>query len=153
MRHGLRNATHLLFLAAAFVAALCAFLVLRQALVPRGFGAYGGHYRAPYVAEARNRPLAFAGQMTCVACHEQEAKLRSKGKHAGVACEACHGPLAKHAADPAALKPALPDSARLCKTCHEADHAKPRWFPQVRTAEHSGGAACITCHQPHNPHL
>jgi hypothetical protein len=52
-----------------------------------------------------------------------------------------------------ALKPAKPDTVQLCRKCHEKDAAKPEKFPQVVTAEHSGGAACNTCHQPHNPRL
>ena len=41
---------------------------------------------------------------------------------------------------PAPLKPKLPDVANLCRRCHEKDAAKPKTFPQVVTAEHSGGA-------------
>jgi hypothetical protein len=47
----------------------------------------------------------------------------------------------------------LPDVANLCRRCHEKDAAKPAGFPQVVTAEHSGGALCTACHLPHNPHL
>jgi protein-arginine kinase activator protein McsA len=43
--------------------------------------------------------------------------------------------------------------ATLCARCHAKDTAKPKTFPQVITAEHSGGVVCNTCHQPHNPHL
>jgi hypothetical protein len=68
-----------------------------------------------------------------------------------VACEACHGPLARHAADPLSLKPARPDPIALCGRCHEADPAKPKNFPQVATKDHSGGEACGSCHQPHRP--
>jgi cytochrome c553 len=70
-----------------------------------------------------------------------------------VACETCHGPLAKHADDPAANVPKLPSVATLCARCHEKDTAKPKSFPQVVTVEHSGGLACNECHKPHNPHL
>jgi protein-arginine kinase activator protein McsA len=49
--------------------------------------------------------------------------------------------------------PKLPEVANLCRRCHERDAAKPKNFPQVATAEHSGGMACNNCHQPHNPHL
>jgi hypothetical protein len=86
-------------------------------------------------------------------CHDEQATARAAGKHAHVACEACHGPLAQHADDPAAHVPKLPDVADLCRRCHEKDAAKPKNFPQVATAEHSGGVACNSCHQPHNPHL
>jgi nitrate/TMAO reductase-like tetraheme cytochrome c subunit len=60
--------------------------------------------------------------------------------------------LAAHANDPS-IKPKLPEVADLCRRCHEKDAAKPGWFPQVATAEHSGGMKCTDCHQPHNPHL
>jgi hypothetical protein len=88
-----------------------------------------------------------------VLCHDDEGKARAAGKHAHVACEACHGALAQHADDPAAHVPKLPEVANLCRRCHEQDAAKPKNFPQVATAAHSGGMACNNCHQPHNPHL
>lgn len=66
-------------------------------------------------------------------------------------CEACHGPLANHANDPASVTPGLPDTAVLCARCHTASAAKPKDFPQVDPADHSGGMPCKTCHNPHNP--
>ena len=86
-------------------------------------------------------------------CHDDQAKVRIGGKHAHVACEACHGPLANHANDPAANVPKLPEVADLCRRCHEKDAAKPKQFPQVATAEHSDGMACNSCHKPHDPHI
>jgi hypothetical protein len=68
-----------------------------------------------------------------------------------VKCEACHGPLAGHTEDPSAHKPKKPDTSPLCRRCHEADSAKPVGFPQVVTADHSGGEKCETCHTPHQP--
>jgi hypothetical protein len=68
-----------------------------------------------------------------------------------VNCEACHGPLAKHADDPSSVKPAKLDTAVLCARCHEANAAKPKSFPQVASADHSTGLPCDTCHQPHSP--
>lgn len=147
-----RDAGHLVRPAAVLLAGLAVFLVVRSAVVPKGFGQYG-HYRPAALELIRQRPLAFAGQATCVACHDDEATARAAGKHAHVACEACHGPQAKHTEDPVGIKPVLPDVAVLCARCHEKDAAKPKNFPQVVTAEHSAGLACNTCHQPHNPHL
>ena len=147
-----RDAGHLVRPAAVLLAGLALFLVIRNAVVPKAFGQYG-HYRPAALNLIRQRSLAFAGQDTCVLCHDDEAKTRASGKHAHVSCEACHGPQARHADDPAALKPTLPDVAVLCARCHEKDAAKPKAFPQVVTAEHSGGLVCNTCHQPHNPHL
>ncbi len=79
--------------------------------------------------------------------------MKSKGKHANVACEACHGPWLAHTEDPASVVPKLPDTKVLCARCHEANQAKPKSFPQVATAEHSNGLACNTCHKPHNPKI
>jgi hypothetical protein len=128
------------------------FLLVRAAVVPKNFGEYG-HYRPAALGAMRARPLVFAGQSTCVLCHDAEAKTRAVGSHAHVACEACHGPLANHAEDPAANVPQLPDVANLCRRCHEKDAAKPMGFPQVATVAHSGGMKCDGCHQPHNPKL
>src|SRR4051794_15144214 len=100
-----------------------------------------------------DRPVSFAGQAECVMCHDSQAEVRKAGRHARVACEACHGALAQHASDPGGIKPQLPDVANLCRRCHEKDSAKPKGFPQVVTAEHSSGMLCNTCHTPHNPHI
>jgi cytochrome c553 len=70
-----------------------------------------------------------------------------------VACETCHGPLAKHADDPGTNVPKLPTVATLCVRCHEKDTTKPKMFPQVVSIEHSSGMACNECHKPHNPKL
>ena len=139
-------------MAAVFAAGIVLFLVLRAIFVPKSFGQYG-HYRGAALAEIAAKPIMFAGHGACESCHTEVYEVKSKGVHAHVACEACHGPLAKHADDPVANVPKLPDVANLCRQCHEKDAAKPKWFPQVVTAEHSGGALCNTCHQPHNPHL
>jgi len=152
VRRILRDWAHLIRPALILVAGMALFLVVRAAVVPQEFGKYG-HYRPGALELVRQRPIGYAGQDTCVMCHDDEAKARASGKHAGVHCEACHGPLAQHAEDPSAHVPQLPDVANLCRRCHEKDAAKPAGFPQVVTAEHSGGALCNTCHQPHNPHL
>jgi len=148
----LRDSAHLIRPALVLLAGLGVFLAVRAAVVPKSFGRYG-HYRAAALDLIRSRPISYAGQDTCVMCHDDEAKARAAGRHAHVACEACHGPQAQHANDPGSIKPPLPDVANLCRRCHEQDAAKPASFPQVATAEHSGGALCNTCHQPHNPHL
>jgi len=152
VRSSLRDAGHLIRPAVLLVVGLAVFLVIRAAVVPKSFGTYG-HYRAAFLDTARAKPIHYAGQDVCVSCHDAEATMRAAGKHAKVACEACHGPQAQHADDPSALKPKLPDVATLCARCHEKDPAKPKTFPQVVTAEHSGGMACNDCHKPHNPHL
>ncbi len=154
MRQVFRDAGHLIRPAVVLVAALGLFLLIRSAFIPRAFGKYG-HYDAAALDRIRAKPLAYAGHETCEMCHVDVAKTHASGRHAHVNCEACHGPQAAHANsdDPSAHKPPLPDVANLCRRCHEKDAAKPAGFPQVVTAEHSGGVACDSCHQPHNPHL
>ena len=146
----LRDAGHLVRLVVVLLAGVLLFLILRNALVPPGFGQYG-HYRPGALEDNRNRPVKFAGQTACAMCHDEVVQLRKTGKHAGVSCEACHGPQFQHTEDPTAHKPPRPQVAALCVRCHEADAAKPKRFPQVVSKEHSGGEPCGTCHKPHNP--
>jgi len=145
-----RDAGHLFRLAGVFAAGVLLFLVLRSFLVPKSFGEYG-HYRGNALAEIASRPVNFAGHETCETCHADVLEKKKDGKHTHVNCEACHGPLAKHADDPGSVTPAKLDTAVLCVRCHEANAAKPKSFPQVVSADHSNGLPCDTCHQPHSP--
>ncbi|HUA21190.1 MAG TPA: multiheme c-type cytochrome [Bryobacteraceae bacterium] len=150
MRDFLRDAGHLLRVVVLLALGVAAFLLIRAVVVPKNFGEYG-HFRPAALGDIRARPVKFAGHATCEACHTDEATAKSKGKHANVACEACHGPLANHAEDPVSVVPKLPDVATLCVRCHEANASKPKSFPQVVSADHSGGVVCNTCHKPHDP--
>ncbi len=148
--NSLKDAGHLFRLAAVFVIGILAFLVIRGFLVPQSFGEYG-HYRGNAIREMAARPMNYAGHQTCETCHTEVLDKKKDGRHAHVNCEACHGPLAAHADDPAAVQPAKLDTTLLCPRCHEANAAKPKTFPQVASADHSNGLACDTCHQPHSP--
>jgi uncharacterized CHY-type Zn-finger protein len=147
-----KDAEHLVRLAAAFILVLIVFVLIRAHFIPKSFGQYG-HYRGDALAELSAKPLVYAGHKACEDCHSEVVDVKKAGKHAGVNCEACHGALAKHADDPAAVVPQLPDTAVLCARCHESNLAKPKMFPQVVSAQHSGGVVCKTCHQPHSPLL
>jgi uncharacterized CHY-type Zn-finger protein len=144
-----KDAGHLFRFAFLFVIAFGVFLVIRHFVVPKSFGEYG-HYRGAAIAEIAARPVNFAGHETCETCHADILAVKAPGKHANVNCEACHGPLAKHAEDPSIQPPKL-DTAVLCVRCHAASAAKPKNFPQISADEHSGGVPCETCHQPHSP--
>jgi hypothetical protein len=152
MKKVFKESGHLVRLALAMAFALLIFLLIRQAVVPAGFGKYG-HYRAGTLTDVRARSISFASHATCEACHDEVATKKAATKHAKVACEACHGALAKHAEDPSALKPVRPDFATLCVRCHEADSAKPKTFPQVVSKDHSQGNSCGACHNPHSPKM
>lgn len=145
-----RHGGHLVRVAGLFLAGVLAFLVLQAFLVPEGFGALG-HYRAGAIEENRVRPVAFAGRAACVECHSDVPDAMKGGRHAGVHCEACHGPLAGHAGDPTEKKAVRPDSKALCARCHAANVARPARFPQVEVADHMGEEACTTCHVAHQP--
>jgi hypothetical protein len=145
-----KDAGHLFRFAGLFVLAFIIFLVVRSYVVPKSFGQYG-HYRGAAISEIAARPVKFAGHEACETCHSDVLDVKSKGKHAHVNCEACHGPLAKHAEDPSSVTPVKPDTAVLCARCHTASVAKPKGFPQVDPADHSNGVPCETCHQPHSP--
>jgi hypothetical protein len=147
----MRDSEHLFRVAGVFAVGLVLFLGFRAWFVPKSFGQYG-HYRGAYLAEAASLPIQHAGHETCETCHTDVLDVKKTGAHAHVNCEACHGPLAKHAEDPS-IKPVLPDTAVLCARCHEANPAKPAGFPQVVTKDHSQGLPCNTCHQPHKPGL
>lgn len=144
-----KDVEHLLRLAAVFVFGSLLFVVVRAQLVPDDFGKYG-HYRPASVDAAAARPLVHAGQAACVECHTDTADVRATGLHRVVACESCHGPQAKHAADPE-VKSHKPDDRETCVRCHAANTGKPKWFRTVNVADHAGGESCISCHKPHRP--
>jgi len=179
---GLKDAGHLFRFLGLFVIAFLVFWVIRGYVVPKTFGEYG-HYRGAAIGDVAAHPIKFAGHQSCEQCHTDIADAKTKGAHAHVNCEACHGaifqrlpaaaaprenlygrllafaglrlpadpPLVRHADDPMSVTPVKPDSAVLCARCHTASAAKPKTFPQVDPAEHSGGAPCATCHNPHSP--
>lgn len=145
-----KDANHLFRLAGVFVVGTLMFLTIRAFIIPRSFGQYG-HYRGAAIGEIAAHPTRFSGHQTCETCHTDILGQKTNGKHAEVSCEACHGPLVKHADDPSSVDPGKPDTAALCGRCHSASTARPKNFPQVNILEHSTGLACQTCHQPHNP--
>lgn len=146
----MKEAVHLIRLAALLAAGIALFLIARHLIVPADFGKFG-HFRPGALDDVRSRPVSYAGHTTCDGCHDEKRAALTRGKHAKVGCEACHGPQARHADDPDKSKPVLPDTRLLCPTCHEANSAKPKTFPQVVAKEHSGGEACNSCHHPHSP--
>lgn len=148
MRQLLRDAEHLVRLALLFAAGTVVFVVVRAIAVPADFGEYG-HYRAGALDDVRERQPRFAGRAACAECHDVAVAELAGGGHSGVGCEACHGPLAAHAADPG--EAAAPAAVATCALCHAANQARPAGHPQVDVEAHAEGNACTDCHVPHAP--
>ncbi len=147
-----KDVEHFVRAAILFGVGIVLFLILRAAMIPKDFGQYG-HYRPGALADNAAMPISFAGRAACEECHADVVEGRAGHRHEHVGCEACHGALAAHAADPSGSQPELPDAKTLCRSCHERNVARPAAFPQVDGDEHSGGEVCTSCHQPHHPEV
>jgi len=95
----------------------------------------------------------YAGSSDCADCHEDEASLKEKSYHRGVACETFHGAAADHidADDPEELTPFVPTTRDACLQCHRYRSSRPTGFPQVFETLHNADKFCTTCHNPHDP--
>ena len=142
-----QQVTRLLVLFAFFVVAL---VVARHYLVPPTFGDIG-HYRAAAIPQIAAQPVKYAGREACADCHPDVIETHARGRHHFVGCETCHGPAAAHVANPAEVKPRVPRERDFCPRCHGYDPSRPTGFPQIETASHNPGQACVTCHTPHAP--
>jgi len=152
MRDRFRHFEHVFRAAALFVGGFALFLVVRWALVPADFGVYG-FYRAGALADSRAQPIRYAGQTPCLDCHADVAETRKDSRHANINCEACHGPLARHASGDFEIKPKALNPRLLCLQCHTQAAGKPVGFPQIAAAEHAPEGACTDCHKPHRPKI
>lgn len=88
----------------------------------------------------------------CGVCHSGPADQHASGKHAGVPCKVCHGPLTSHIENSKKIA-AMPidRSAELCAQCHQQKPGRSEGFPQVDLEKHAQGKACVNCHSPHEP--
>jgi hypothetical protein len=150
MSRFLHNKEHLGRMAGLFGLGIAAFFVARYLLVPEGFGVYG-HYRAGALADNMAQPLHFAGATACVDCHPDVVAARKGSKHARIGCEACHGALDAHVKASTDVVPKRPNGRELCLTCHLANVARPKTFPQVQIPEHGDAGPCLACHKAHAP--
>lgn len=151
-RPGFRDYEHVLRMAGLFVLAIAAFLAWRSWMVPPDFGVYG-HFRAGAITDAAKRTPRYAGQASCIECHDEVQQVRVTGRHAKIGCEACHGPLGGHARGETDVAPVRPNPRAVCLTCHTARHGVPKAFPQIVVKEHSEAGPCTECHKAHAPGL
>jgi DmsE family decaheme c-type cytochrome len=98
----------------------------------------------------------------CMACHEEHYQQLAKSAHAVAAdartptCVSCHGASAKHAENPAEVKPegrfkgkdALlgDDASAGCLTCHGKEAKRALWATSAHPAADVG---CTGCHKVH----
>jgi predicted CXXCH cytochrome family protein len=120
-----------------------------------------------------------AGILRCFSCHST-GPLKVSPEHVimprelGVRCEACHGPAAGHAKDPAKVRPRNPGKLTanqlnaFCGQCHRMPDAEgndttdlknpwnARHQPVMLAASYcfksaNGRLSCLSCHSPHAP--
>jgi hypothetical protein len=147
-----RHSQHVLRVALLFAFGFLTFILVRWALVPRDFGLYG-FYRAGALTDIAALPRHYAGQGACADCHGDVVEARAANSHKNVHCEACHGPLGRHAAGEFEVKPINLNPRTLCLTCHTQSAGKPATFPQIAPADHGGDGPCTDCHHPHAPKI
>jgi DmsE family decaheme c-type cytochrome len=114
-------------------------------------------------AQGPKLPPGYVGSSTCELCHSDIAQAFGSNPHhlvetgvkpgwKGMACEACHGPGAKHAEsvspsdirNPARLT--AEETDRLCLKCHLNRPARTGW---VTSSHFKEGVACTSCHSVH----
>jgi DmsE family decaheme c-type cytochrome len=119
--------------------------------------------QAPPAAPDQSGP--FAGDDTCLACHEGQEKtiqaslhgktqnVRTPAARPNQSCESCHGPGKEHAetGDKTKIRVfqamAPREAADACTTCHNrSTHAL--W---KGSAHDSRNLTCVTCHSVHSP--
>ena len=147
-----RDIEHVVRAAVLFAVGFVAFAIIRWALVPADFGVYG-FYRAGALADNQARPVKYAGQTLCLDCHTDVGDTRKGSRHAAINCEACHGPMARHASGNFDVKPQALNPRLLCLQCHTKGVGKPGFFPQIVPADHGGDGPCTDCHKPHHPKI
>jgi uncharacterized paraquat-inducible protein A len=137
----------------ALVVLLAVASVALAVVVPWVYGEYGFHPEENARSWAALTPQ-FADSTLCQRCHQAEYTPWKVSKHATVACESCHGPLAQHAATAPEEAPSgslgmEKPAAGLCAACHEQGPGKPDGFATVDLAAHYAGGTCTGCHDGH----
>ena len=138
---------HLIILSIAIVI----FILIRQLLVPDSFGDLG-HYRANSLGDNELFEMQYAGEGSCIDCHEDIYDLKDMDLHKEIACESCHGPSLTHTETNEAADVWVPDGRDFCGLCHSQNAArKMDVVLQVDLKEHNPEKNCTHCHNPHAP--
>ncbi len=126
-------------------------------------------YRRGAEEDLKAQPMRIGGNESCLAsaCHDDARpnthdaryKTVSQGRHQGLACENCHGPLSAHVKDGETVGHArLDPNTELCLGCHQRLVSRPKDFTQfsVELLYHeilkvTDISPCRACHDPHEP--
>jgi len=129
-------------------------------LAPQRVNAAAAQRGAPKPAAAPAPAGDYAGEATCVSCHDTSYKgtkhaltLNERTPASTHGCESCHGPGKAHAesGDPALIKNPKKmkpqEASQICATCHDrGSHAL--WDGSQHDNRNVG---CVSCHSVHNP--
>ncbi len=152
MSGGRRHYAHVVRVLGLFAAGFTVFLIVRHFLIPADFGVYG-FYRAGALDDVKAQAPVHAGETVCLDCHTDVGNVRKNPRHAAVHCEACHGPLAKHASRDVDAKPPALNPRLLCLKCHTRRRACRRDSRESSPSDHMGDLPCTDCHKPHRPKI
>ncbi len=159
----MKHCNHIIRFIVVFIFIGIGFFAVRSYLVPDSFGIYGsysyGFHRGDSDAEQASIPALYQESESCKECHEAVYRTWSNGGHAGVTCEACHGPWQAHNEN--TLDTVVKDtSVEGCMVCHVTLQARPAGFPQIddfashvkeQGEEVQQDMDCTFCHEPHEP--
>jgi DmsE family decaheme c-type cytochrome len=155
-----------LCLIAAFVSATTQTVAAApepQVIIPRPFASMPAPVAQGQAGQAAQpaAPGDYAGEATCLGCHENQAykgtthglAFNQRTPAANMGCESCHGPGRAHAesGDPALIRSYTRmtpgESSDTCTTCHNrASHAL--WDGSQHDQRNLG---CTSCHSVHSP--
>ena len=138
----------LLLLFAIFISL---FIGVRYLLVPESFGNIG-HYRALSLYENELREIKFAGDESCIECHDDVIEMFETDVHSELSCEGCHGPCQDHVNLPDSTEVNKSVDRKFCALCHSINAARSTdMIFQIDLQEHEIDKNCIDCHNPHMP--
>ena len=144
---------------AVVLGAVALLLIVRGQVVPADFGVNGanftyGFHRKGSIDDWKAVQVKYQGKEYCRECHEEKVVENLSSPHKVIECENCHGPATLHPDNPPKLT--VDRSRGLCLRCHAAlpyplSHRSE--MPAIDPDGHNPDAACLECHNPHNPTL
>ncbi len=94
----------------------------------------------------------FVNIALCQSCHKNIDTLITKGPHAKLNCQTCHGSGSKHITNPTKHLLERTNTREFCGKCHEKNAAHEKdTIKLVDLTKHNVNSKCIICHNPHNP--